>query len=281
MKFGGSSLADEERIEHVAQLIRTERAKGYIPRAVVCSAMGKTTNSLLSAGEFALEGRVNIDAIRTLHGATMTHFNFPQNTVDEVNALLDECEDMLNGVRLIQELSPKSLDQLVSYGERCSVRVMAARLNQLGVPAQAFDAWDVGILTDSTFGDAKLLPKSEEAVRNAFSKIDPSVVAVVTGFIGHEPKGKITTLGRGGSDLTATQIGASLNIDEIQVWKDVDGILSTDPRLVPNAIPVSDVSYGTFASGRGDVKKKCSSEGSHSSLHSPRLLSLSLSLSRV
>jgi len=243
MKFGGSSLADEERVEHVAQLIKNQRAKGYVPRAVVCSAMGKTTNSLLSAGEFALEGRVNIDAIRTLHRATMTHFDFPQNTVDEINHLLDECEDMLNGVRLIQELSPKSLDQLVSYGERCSVRIMAARLNQIGVPAQAFDAWDVGIFTDSTFGDAKLLPKSEDAVRKAFSKIDPSIVAVVTGFIGHEPNGKITTLGRGGSDLTATQLGASLKIDEIQVWKDVDGILSTDPRLVPNAIPVDDVSY--------------------------------------
>lgn len=243
MKFGGSSLADEERVEHVAQLIKNQRSKGYIPRAVVCSAMGKTTNSLLSAGEFALEGRVNIDAIRTLHRSTMTHFEFPKNTMNEIDHLLDECEDMLNGVRLIQELSPKSLDQLVSYGERCSVRIMAARLNQIGVPAQAFDAWDVGIFTDSTFGDAKLLPTSEEAVRNAFNKIDPSIVAIVTGFIGHEPSGKITTLGRGGSDLTATQIGAALKIDEIQVWKDVDGILSTDPRLVPHAIPVDDVSY--------------------------------------
>lgn len=243
MKFGGSSLANEERIEHVAQLIKDQRALGYVPRAVVCSAMGKTTNSLLSAGEFALEGRVNIDAIRTLHKATMEHFDFPKNTIDEVNHLLDECEDMLNGVRLIQELSPKSLDQLVSYGERCSVRIMAARLNQIGVPAQAFDAWDVGIMTDSRFGDAKLLPTSEDAIRTAFGKIDPSIVAVVTGFIGHDPKGKITTLGRGGSDLTATQLGASLGIDEIQVWKDVDGILSSDPRLVPHAIPVSDVSY--------------------------------------
>lgn len=151
---------------------------------------------------------------------------------------------MLNGVRLIQELSPKSLDQLVSYGERCSVRIVAARLNQIGVPAVAFDAWDVGMLTDSQFGDAKLLPSSEEAIRNAFhNRIDPDVVAVVTGFIAQDPDGKITTLGRGGSDLTATAIGAACGVDEIQVWKDVDGILSADPRLVPNAIPVDDVSY--------------------------------------
>jgi aspartate kinase len=243
MKFGGSSLANYERIDHVAQLIKSQLQLGYRPRAVVCSAMGKTTNSLLAAGDFALEGRVNLDALRTLHTAVLEQFHMNPNTVKEVTALLDECEDMLNGVRLIQELSPKSLDQLVSYGERCSVRIMAARLNQIGVPAQAFDAWDVGICTDSEFGDAKLLPTCESAIRNAFERIDNSVVAVVTGFIGHDPKKRVTTLGRGGSDLTATALGAALSLDEIQVWKDVDGILTSDPRMVPNAIPVSDVSY--------------------------------------
>jgi aspartate kinase len=173
----------------------------------------------------------------------MDEFNLPKETRDEVMDLLDECESMLTGVRLIQELSPKSLDQLVSYGERCSVRIMAARLSQIGVPARAFDAWDVGIVTDSDFGDAKLLPESGALVRRAFESLDPNMVAVVTGFIGHNPDGKITTLGRGGSDLTATQIGAALNLDEIQCWKDVDGILSTDPRLVKAAIPVNHVNF--------------------------------------
>lgn len=244
MKFGGSSLANAERIHHVTALIKDQIAAGYRPRAVICSAMGKTTNALLSAGDFALEGRVNIDAIRTLHNTALDEFEVNENVRKEVVELLDECEDLLNGVKLIQELSPKSLDQLVSYGERCSVRIVAARLNQIGVPAQAFDAWDVGVLTDSNFGDAKLLPESEDAIRNAFlNRLDPDVVAVVTGFIGHDPNGKITTLGRGGSDLSATAIGAACNLDEIQVWKDVDGILSADPRLVDKAIPVDDVSY--------------------------------------
>jgi len=244
MKFGGSSLANADRILHVTNLIKDQIALGYRPRAVVCSAMGKTTNALLSAGDYALEGKVNIDAIRTLHSAALDEFDISDNVREEVMDLLKECEDMLNGVRLIQELSPKSLDQLVSYGERCSVRIVAARLNQIGVPAQAFDSWDVGILTDSNFGDARLLPTSEEAIRNTFAnRIDPDVVAVVTGFIGQDPEGKITTLGRGGSDLSATAIGAACGLDEIQVWKDVDGILSADPRLVENAIPVDDVSY--------------------------------------
>lgn len=174
---------------------------------------------------------------------TLDKFDICDETRQEVTGLLDELENLLRGVSLLQELSPRSLDQLVSYGERCSVRIMAARLNQLGVPAQSFDAWDVGIMTDSEFGDAKLLPTSSALVRRSFESLDPNVVAIVTGFIGHSPEGKITTLGRGGSDLTATQIGAALDIDEIQCWKDVDGILSTDPRLVSAAVPVSQVTY--------------------------------------
>lgn len=243
MKFGGSSLASADRINEVSYLIKSQIELGYQPRAIVCSAMGKTTNTLLNAGEFALGGKVNVDALRTLHTAAINEFNLSNNTRDEIMTLLDECEDMLNGVRLLQELSAKSLDQLVSYGERCSVRIVAARLNQLGVPAQAFDAWEVGIKTTDEFGDATLLDTAEKDILTAFDKIDPNIVAVVTGFIGQEPKGRITTLGRGGSDLTATAIGAACRLDEIQVWKDVDGILSTDPRIVPQAIPIAEVSF--------------------------------------
>lgn len=244
MKFGGSSLANAERIDHVAKLIKRQMDLGYTVRAVVCSAMGKTTNTLLSAGDFALEGRVNIDALKTLHQQAINEFKLSSNVEKEVLDLLDECESMLNGVRLLQELSPKSLDQLVSYGERCSVRIMAARLNQLGVPAAAYDAWEMGMYTDSNFGDAMIDKKTPDSIKNFFqNRIDTSVVAIVTGFIGHDADGKITTLGRGGSDLTATSIGAACELDEIQVWKDVDGILTTDPRVVKEAIPVPAVTY--------------------------------------
>jgi aspartate kinase len=131
---------------------------------------------------------------------------------------------------------------------RRSVRIMSARLNQLGVPALPFDAWTLGFRTNSDFGDAALLPETEENLRKAFKeRIDPATVAVVTGFVGHDPQGRITTLGRGGSDLTATAIGAACNLDEIIVWKDVDGILSTDPRMVPNAVPIPAVSFDEAA----------------------------------
>ena len=257
MKFGGSSLANTECIDRVTRLIRdrihpppnedgTDSNEIPVrPRAVICSAMGKTTNALLSAGEMALDTWcVDIETLRTLHMTTCQDFSLSNSTTIEITGLLDECQDMLNGVKLLQELSPRSLDQLVSYGERCSCRIVAARLNQIGVPAQAFDAWDLGVLTNDEYGDAKLLPNCIDTICERFNKrVDPDVVAVVTGFIGHSPIGKITTLGRGGSDLTATTIGAALKVHEIQVWKDVDGILTADPRLVKTAIPVEKVSY--------------------------------------
>lgn len=244
MKFGGSSLADAERIEHVAQLIKSQIAIGNRPAAVICSAMGKTTNNLLNAGDFALEGRVNVDALRTLHHTTIKEFDLGQHVADDITELLNELENMLNGVKLLQELSPRSLDMLVSFGERMSIRIMAARLNQIGVPAEAYDSWTIGMITTSEFGDARVLPSSMEKIKNTFSnKIDPNTVAIVTGFIGHTESGKITTLGRGGSDLTATTIGAACSLDEIQVWKDVDGIMSCDPRMVSSAVPISRVSF--------------------------------------
>ena len=245
MKFGGSSIANADRVDHVTKLIKDQIAAGYRPRAVVCSAMGKTTNSLLAAGDFALEGRVNIDAIRTLHMAAIDEFGLPDHVREEVTCLLDECQDMLRGVSLLQELSPKSLDQLVSYGERCSVRIVAARLESDWRPSSGnrfvgrrhpdgLQLWRC----------QTICPDMRSKVKDSFaSKIDPNVVAVVTGFIGKDPKGRITTLGRGGSDLTATAIGAACGLDEVQVWKDVDGILTADPRLVNNAIPVKSVSY--------------------------------------
>ena len=244
MKFGGSSLADASRIEHVAQLIKNQISLGVKPVAVVCSAMGKTTNNLLNAGDFALDGRVNVDALRTLHVATMDQFKFNDNVKSDVLGLLEELENLLSGVKLLQELSPRSLDMLVSFGERMSCRMMAARLNQLGIPSEAFDSWKVGFKTTSDFGDAMLLPESAAAIASTFAnKIDPNTVAIVTGFVGHDVNGKITTLGRGGSDLTATAIGAACGLDEVQVWKDVDGIMSCDPRMVPTAVPIDKVSF--------------------------------------
>ncbi len=242
MKFGGSSLATPERVVYVAKLIKEHVDKGYKP-IIVCSAMGKTTNALLTAGDFALEGSVSIEALRTLHKNSMNELGVSDACEAQVNELLDDSETLLSGIKYIGELSPRTKDALVSFGERMSVRIMAATLNNLGVPAQAFDSWKLGLRTTSEFGNADVLDESYDAIKISLKKFEGFTVPIVTGFIGKDNNGKITTLGRGGSDLTATILGSSWPADEVQVWKDVDGIMTADPRLVTTAHPVTEVTY--------------------------------------
>ena len=242
MKFGGSSLATADRVTYVAKLIKKHIEQGYKP-IIVCSAMGKTTNSLLSAGDFALTGEVYIESLRTMHLTTAQTLGLTETTMTSLKDLLNECERLLEGVKYIGELSPRTKDALVSFGERLSVRIVSGTLNLMGVPAQAFDAWSLGMRTSSEFGNAEVKDESYANIRSTLAKFDWTIVPIVTGFIGHDEKGRITTLGRGGSDLTATVLGAAAPVDEIQVWKDVDGIMTTDPRLVKAAQPVSAVTY--------------------------------------
>lgn len=242
MKFGGSSLANAERVTYVAKLIKKHVEAGYRP-VIVCSAMGKTTNTLLSSGDFALSGQVFVDSLRTMHLNAVTQLGLPETTAASLNELLVELERLLEGIKYIGELTPRTRDMLVSFGERMSVRIVSATLNKLGIPAQAFDAWTVGIRTSSEFGNAEICESSYSSIGKVLGKFDGMIVPVVTGFLGHDEKGRITTLGRGGSDLTATVLGAGIPADEVQVWKDVDGIMTADPRLVKNAHPVTQITY--------------------------------------
>lgn len=239
MKFGGSSLRDAERMHEVCQLIRLNLQEKPI---VVASAMGKTTDMLLEAGKQALAGQVNTKAIAELHLKACKELKVPEQ---EIKILLQELEDLLKGVSLIKELSKKTSDYLVSFGERLSVRVLAPFLKQSGIPAEFFDAWDLGMLSDSNFGSAEVLPEAyariEQNLGTALKSY--SFTPIVTGFIAKDIEGQITTLGRGGSDLTASTLGAALKVKEVQVWKDVDGVLSSDPRIVPEAKPVPILSF--------------------------------------
>ncbi len=239
MKFGGSSLKDAQRIRHIAALIQKNLHKHPI---VVVSAMGSTTNLLLDAGQLALEGAVDISSIIDSHleaakdlGIETTH----------LTKLFEELHDLILGIRLLKELSSKTQDQLLSFGERLSILVLAAYLNQVKVSSKPILAFDAGIITTSDFTEADILKESEPLIVNAFSSLkqDYCYTPIVTGFIGKDKKGNPTTLGRGGSDLTAAIIGSCLKVEEIQVWKDVNGILTTDPRIVPSATPVPIVSF--------------------------------------
>jgi len=240
MKFGGSSVADAARIRHVASIVKTQLSKKPV---LVLSAMGDTTDHLLEAGTLALkEGKVDTKHIEKLHLDTVKSLKIPAQK--EITALLDELSRLLSGIALIRELTPRTNDYLVSFGERFSIRIVAAFLKASGMNAKAFDAWDVGFISTPDYTRAELLKESWDLIpERILPQIKGNVVPVVTGFLAKDEKGSITTLGRGGSDLSATMIAATCKADEVQVWKDVDGILTADPRIVKNAKPVEHITY--------------------------------------
>ena len=160
MKFGGSSVADASRLRHVADIVKTQMEK---KPALVLSAMGDTTDHLLEAGNTALkEGKVEIAQVEKLHLATIK--NLKLTNQKEITALLDELSRLLSGIALIRELSPRTKDYLVSFGERLSVRIAAAYLKLIGMNARAFDAWDLGFISNSNYTSAELLKESWDLI---------------------------------------------------------------------------------------------------------------------
>lgn len=240
MKFGGSSVANAERIKHVASIIQAYAEKRP---AVVLSAMGDTTDHLLEAADLAVQGKVDIEKVEKLHFDTAKELGID---IPAIKELLDELKTLLTGISMLHELTRRTRDYLVSFGERMSVRMMAAYLQKIGTSAKFYDAWDIGMVSDSNYMSAELLDEVWENIPKALNDYKSGKqkeIPIVTGFIAKDKNGIITTLGRGGSDLSATMIGAAMNADEIQTWKDVDGILTTDPRVVKDARPVPEVTY--------------------------------------
>ena len=242
MKFGGSSVADAQRIRHIIDIVRTQLDQKPV---LVLSAMGDTTDHLLEAGNAALErGEVSIGHIEQHHLDTIKKLKLPNEARRDIAALLNDLRRLLSGVSLIREMTPRTKDYLVSFGERLSVRIAAACCNALGMKAVACDAWDIGFVSDSNFTSAELLVESWELIpQKIMPLLRKGMLPVVTGFIAKDKGGSITTLGRGGSDLSATMIAAACRAEEAQVWKDVDGILTADPRIVTKAKPVEAVTY--------------------------------------
>ncbi|RLM86603.1 aspartokinase 2, chloroplastic-like [Panicum miliaceum] len=247
MKFGGSSVASAERMREVADLVLSFPEERPV---VVLSAMGKTTNKLLMAGEKAVGcGAANVSEldelsfIKELHLGTVDQLGLDRSIVV---GLLDELEQLLKGIAMMKELTLRTRDYLVSFGECMSTRIFAALLNRIGVKARQYDAFEIGFITTDDFTNADILEATYPAVAKRLHgdwSNDPAI-PIVTGFLGKGWRsGAITTLGRGGSDLTATTIGKALGLREIQVWKDVDGVLTCDPNIHPKAKPVP---YLTF-----------------------------------
>lgn len=240
MKFGGSSVANAERIKHVASIIKAYKDKKPV---VVLSAMGDTTDHLLDAADKAVTGIVDISGVAKLHEDTAQELGVD---IQSIELLLSELKQLLTGISMLKELTKRTRDYLVSFGERMSVRMMAEYLNKDGINAKFYDAWDIGFISDSNYMAAELLDETWSAIPaslTAYKDGKDSAIPIVTGFIAKDKSGSITTLGRGGSDLTATMIGAAMRADEVQTWKDVDGIMTADPRVCKAAKPVPEVTY--------------------------------------
>jgi len=252
MKFGGSSLANASRIKNVARIIQRFASENRI--VVVASAMNETTDQLLEIGELATRGD-NIRARKILARIQKFHVKTAQATssprmrrelLDRINRLNEDLEKTVAGVSHLRELSPRSRDYLLSFGERLSTPILAAEIRSLGLKARELTGAEAGITSDDRFGEAK--PLTEVSYHQLRRRLDPMLakneIPVVTGFIAATVDGSITTLGRGGSDYTASLLGAALNTDEIWIWTDVDGLMTADPRIVKNAKVLPTVSFG-------------------------------------
>ncbi len=253
MKFGGSSVESAAAMERVAAIVRGRLERRPV---VVISAMGTTTNRLLEIARAAVSGDRR-GALRLIHELRDYHSREARQVIPladraELDLLLDEhfqeLTELIKGLIVVGEATPRSLDAIASYGERLSSHIVAGAFGHLGVPAQHVDARSV-LVTDDRFTQAAPLyaPTGRRLVETLTPLLDAGRVAVLGGFLGATEGGVTTTLGRGGSDFSASIIGAALGAEEIQIWTDVDGLLTCDPSLVPEARRVKIISFNEAA----------------------------------
>ncbi len=252
MKFGGTSVGTPEAMAQTAQIIRKQRMLS--PRlVVVTSALSGVTDLLLNSaiasarGNLDVYNRAVVD-IRAKHEAILT--SLIGNPADqdearsEIDPLLLNFSNLCQAIFVLGEATPRALDAVASLGERMSVRALAAALKGVDVSAQVVEATRL-VVTDDHYQSAH--PDFEVTARTSREVLNPlleqGIVPVVTGFIGASVSGVITTLGRGGSDYTAALLGAALPADEVWIWTDVDGVMTADPRIVPEAHTIKELTY--------------------------------------
>ena len=235
MKFGGSSLKNPARIKQVAGIVKKQLARKPI---IVVSAHGLTTDWLLDSARSALSGHSKVKRIIDFHRRLVRGLGLSDQSLQP---LFEELRKMLRGISGFKKLTPRRLDQILSYGERFSCRIMSDYFRTQGIPARPVESFKIGLMTDSDFGQAVPLAGIEKKIASSFK--NSKGVPVVTGFLGRDNYGQVTTLGRNGSDYSAAIIGAAGGAKEIQLWSDVDGIMTVDPRLVNRAVPVARMSF--------------------------------------
>jgi aspartate kinase len=231
LKFGGTSVGDADRIRGVVEVVRGRAAAE--PVVVVVSAQSGVTDHLIQLAKDAVTGAASSAWLRARVGEVATDLGLAPSLVDEE---MEELETLVRGIQMVGELSPRSLDRMQSFGERVSARLVAAAMQDAGLPARPYMAYEVGLVTDDTYGGARVQAASYAQIPEALAgPLAEGVLPVVTGFIAKDQDGFITTLGRGGSDYSAAIFGAALGASEIEIWTDVDGVMTADPRIVPGA----------------------------------------------
>lgn len=250
-KFGGTSVGTPERVREVVRLVGAEADAHPEARVVVVSsAFGGVTDRLLEAIRAAEartgEHRTILDAVRARHEAALAEL-VREDELAPVGAvlteILEEVEELLQGVYLLRRCDARLADAIVSAGERLAVPLVAAAFRAAGRDAVAVDARPL-VRTDDAFGEANVdLEETRRLVRARFAELPETTIPVVTGFIASTEDGVTTTLGRSGSDYTATLLAAALDAEEVVIWTDVDGVLSADPRIVPEAFSLPRLSY--------------------------------------
>jgi len=249
MKFGGSSVADGAKLRNVGELVKSLSDENEI--VVVTSALGGVTDDLLQCARASANGGKVEEIVTFVDRLSKRHIQALMEAVREPGIVkelkdviiqrLGELEKAYIGICYLGELSPRSIDRISSYGERLAAPILSGVLRDLGLKSRYYSGGEAGIITTSDYGNAKPLEKTYELLAQRLTPLDG--VPVVTGFIAEDERGNITTLGRGGSDFSASLIGAAIGADEIWFWKDTTGVLTTDPRIVSEAKNIPVISY--------------------------------------
>ena len=251
LKFGGSSVVDAAAIDRVVKIVRRARDRSTLPVVIVTSAMGGVTDGLLALSA-AAEARADVDALvdalwrRHLDALRALVADLDATAVErDLDAHFSDLRALLGSAAILRAASPAAVDAIASIGELASSRILAAALTSAGVPAAWVDARDTIVTDDRHTSAAPLFEATRQAVARAIAPvIGGGLVAVVGGFVGATAAGVTTTLGRGGSDYSAAIIGGALDASEIQIWTDVDGMLTADPRVIPSSRVVPHLSFG-------------------------------------
>jgi len=251
LKFGGTSVGSIEGIEQAIGILKDEGHRGKTGVAVV-SALSKITDTLIEMCRLAASGEEGYkdiaEGIKKRHEEIAAAFltgNELEKTKETITAIVSELLMILDGVAILRESSRRTLDLVMSFGERLSAFLFAQILTQCGIPAAFLDARPL-VKTDNNFGNARFIPKETyPAIRAFFNSLGGGArpIQIATGFIGSTKDNSVTTLGRGGSDLSAAIFAAALEAEELEIWTDVDGILTADPRQVQNAFRIDSISY--------------------------------------